>query len=49
VRELVAGSPVLEHVAQSMLVARETLRAEMTALDRRARPHAREDATAACS
>jgi transposase len=45
VRELVAGNPMLEHVAQAMLAARETLRAEMTALDRRARAHAREDAT----
>jgi transposase len=45
VRELVAGNPMLEHFAQAMLTARETLRAEMTALDRRARAHAREDAT----
>ncbi len=45
VRELVAGNPMLEHVAQAMLAARETLWAEMTALDRRARAHAREDAT----
>ena len=44
VRELVAGNTMLEHVAQAMLTARETLRAEMTALDRRARAHAREDA-----
>jgi len=36
---------MLEHVAQAMLAARETLRAEMTALNRRARAHAREDAT----
>lgn len=45
VHELVAGNPMLEHVAQAMLSAREALGAEMTALDRRARAHAREDAT----
>lgn len=45
VRELVVGNPMLEHVAQAMLSAREALGAEMTALDRRARAHAREDAT----
>ena len=43
-RELVVGNPVLEQVVQALLTAREALRIEMTALDRRARVHAREDA-----
>jgi transposase len=44
-RAMVDGNPMLEHVTQAMLVAREALQAEMANLDRRARDHARNDAT----
>jgi transposase len=45
VQELASGNPMLERVTEGMLRAREALRAEMTALDKRARDLARDEAT----
>ncbi len=44
-QELASGNPMLEQVAEAMLRARDALRAEMTALDKRARDLARDEAT----
>ncbi len=45
VQELASGNPMLERVTEGMLRARDALRAEMTALDKRARDLARDEAT----
>jgi transposase len=45
VRELAHGHPMLEHVTEAMLRARDALRTETVALDKRARDLAREEAT----
>ncbi len=44
VQELASGNPMLERVTEGMLRARDALRAEMTALDKRARDLARDEA-----
>jgi transposase len=44
VRELAHGNPMLEQVTAAMLRAREALQTEMTALDKRARDLARDEA-----
>lgn len=44
VQELASGNPMLERVTAAMLRARDTLRTEMTALDKRARDLARGEA-----
>ena len=45
VRELARGNPMLEQVTEAILRARDALRTEMSALDKRARDLAREEAT----
>ena len=45
VQELASGNPMLERVTEAMLRSRDALRAEMTALDKRARDLARDEAT----
>ena len=44
VQELASGNPMLERVTAAMLRARDALRTEMTALDKRARDLARDEA-----